>query len=71
MSTIFADTPKYFGIRGDHARIASIDGRVLIRAERDRQRLLGNNVHSTDQARALAAAIMAEADAADADEATQ
>ncbi|REF72349.1 hypothetical protein [Paracoccus versutus] len=32
MTIIFDDTPKYPGLRGDLARVTSIEDRVLIRA---------------------------------------
>ena len=32
MTAAFTGTPKHPGIRGDHARVTRIEGRVLIRA---------------------------------------
>ena len=56
MTTIFEDAPKVDGIRGDMAKVTHIDGRVLIRAI----------AMTPDQARALAAGIVAAADNAEA-----
>ena len=56
MTTIFEDAPKVDGIRGDMAKVTHIDGRVLIRAI----------AMTPDQARSLAAGIVAAAEKAEA-----
>lgn len=62
MSTIFADTPKYPGQRGDHARVTvSPMGDVLIRAVDIVDEEALTVAFSPDQSRALAAAIMVAA----------
>ena len=68
MTTIFADTPKYPGQRGDHARVAvSPLGDVLIRAVDGVAEEALTIAMSPDQARALATAIVVAANDAEAE----
>lgn len=66
MTTVFEGSPKFTGIRGDHARVVEIDGRVLIRAADTMAEEAVTIAMTPAQARALAqgiieAAINAEA----------
>ena len=66
MTTIFADTPKYPGQRGDHARVTvSPLGDVLIRAVDIVAEEAVTIAMSPDQARALATAIVVAANDAE------
>lgn len=66
MTTIFADTPKYPGRRGDHARVAvSPLGDVLIRAVDTMAEEAVTIALTPDQARALCVAIRDAADVAE------
>lgn len=68
MTTIFADTPKYPGQRGDHARLTvSPLGDVLIRAVDIVAEEALTIAMSPDQARALATAIVVAANDAEAE----
>ena len=65
MTTIFKGTPVYDGLRGDCARVTSIEDRVLIRAV-DRVAEEAVTIAMTpDQARDLAAGIIAAAEKAE------
>ena len=72
MSTFYDDVPKIPGIRGDYAKIAYVDDvepkRVLIRAVDAVAEEAVSLAFSLDQARVLAAAIVAAADQAEADQ---
>ena len=66
MTTIFDNTPKYPGLHGDMARVTAIKDRVLIRAV-DRVAEEAVTIAMTpDQARELAAGIVAAAENAEA-----
>lgn len=68
MTTIFADTPKYPGQQGDHARVTvSPLGYVLIRAVDIVVEEAVTIAMWPDQARALAAAIVVAANDAEAE----
>lgn len=68
MTTIFTDTPVYPGRQGDCARVTTIEDRVRIRAI-DRVAEEAVTIAMTpDQARELAAGIVAAADNAEAGE---
>ena len=56
MSTIFEFSPKFAGLNGDKARVATLHGRVLIRSI----------AMTPDQARALAVGIIVAAGQAEA-----
>lgn len=71
MSMIFDDTPVYRGMSGDHARVANIEGRVLIRWVDTMAEESLTAAFSPAQARALAEAILGAAKAAENDEAPQ
>lgn len=61
MTTLFEGAPKFGGISGDHARVTTIEDMVLIRAV-DRVAEEAVTIAMTpDQARALAAGIVAAA----------
>lgn len=67
MTTIFADTPKYNGQRGDHARVTvSPLGDVLIRAVDVVAEEALTIAMSPDQARAFAAGLLVAAGDAEA-----
>ena len=66
MTTVFEGAPKFGGISGDHARVTEIEDRVLIRVV-DRVAEEAVTIAMTpDQARALAAGIVAAAENAEA-----
>ena len=65
MTTIFDDTPKYPGLHGDMARVTSIDDLVLLRAVDTMAEEAATIAMTPDQARALAAVIVAAADNAE------
>lgn len=66
MTSIFVDTPKYPGQRGDHARVTvSPLGDVLIRAVDIVAEEAVTIAMTPDQARALCAAIRDAADVAE------
>ena len=65
MTTIFDDTPKYPGLHGDMARVTSIEDRVLLRAVDTMAEEAATIAMTPDQARALAAGIVAAADNAE------
>ena len=66
MTTIFDDTPKYPGLHGDMARVTSIEDRVLLRAVDTMAEEAVTIAMRPDQARALAAGIVAAAENAEA-----
>ena len=68
MTNVFNGTPKYHGIRGDHARVADFYDRVWIRAidAMDEEALTISM--TPEQARALAQGIIEAADRAEAGE---
>lgn len=66
MTTIFDDTPKYPGLHGDRARVTAIEDCVLIRAIDSMAEEAVTIAMRPDQARALAAGIVAAADNAEA-----
>lgn len=57
MTTIFDDSPKYPGLRGDLARVTSIEDRVLLRAVDTMAEEGVTIAMSPEQARRLAEAI--------------
>lgn len=65
MTTIFDGTPKYPGLQGDMARVTSIEDRVLIRAVDTMAEEGVTIAMSPDQARALAAGLVAAANDAE------
>ena len=66
MTTIFEGSPKFGGISGDHARVTAIEDRVLIRAIDSMAEEAVTIAMRPDQARALAAGIVAAAENAEA-----
>ena len=66
MTNVFNGTPKYHGIRGDHARVADFYDRVWIRVidVMDEEALIISM--TPKQARALAQGIIAAAEKAEA-----
>ena len=68
MTTIFEGSPKFGGISGDHARVMVIDDLVLIRAIDAMDEEAVTIAMTPDQARALAAGIVAAAENAEAGE---
>ena len=62
MTMLFEGSPKFSGISGDHARVAGIEGRVLIRAIDVMAEEAVTIAMMPGQARALAAGIVAAAD---------
>ena len=66
MTTIFDDTPKYPGLHGDMARVTYIEDRVLIRAIDAMAEEAVTIAMTPDQARSLAAGIVAAAENAEA-----
>ena len=65
MTTLFEGNPKFGGISGDYARVIVIDDRVLIRAIDAMAEEAVTIAMTPDQARALAAGIVAAADGAE------
>ena len=66
MTTLFEDSPKFSGISGDYARVTGIEDRVLIRAIDSMAEEYVIIAMTPDQARALAAGIVAAAKNAEA-----
>ena len=66
MTTIFDNTPKYPGLHGDMARVTYIEDRVLIRAVDTMAEEAVTIAMTPDQARSLAAWIVAAAENAEA-----
>lgn len=66
MTTVFEGTPVYDGRRGDCARVTHFEGRVLIRAVDRVAEEAVTIAMRPDQARSLAAGIVAAADGAEA-----
>ena len=66
MTTVFEGSQKFGGISGDHARVTAIEDRVLIRAIDSMAEEAFTIAMRPDQARALAAGIVAAADNAEA-----
>ena len=66
MTTVFEGSPKFGGINGDRARVTAIEDRVLIRAIDSMAEEAVTIAMTTEQARALAAGIVAAADNAEA-----
>ena len=62
MTTVFEGAPKFGGISGDHARVTAIEDRVLIRAIDSMAEEAVTIAMTPDQARALAAGIVAAAE---------
>ena len=62
MTTVFDDTPKFGGISGDHARVTAIEDLVLIRAIDAMAEEAVTIAMTPDQARSLAAGIVAAAE---------
>ena len=65
MTTLFEDSPKFSGISGDYARVTGIEDRVLIRAIDSMAEEYVIIAMTPDQARSLAAGIVAAADNAE------
>ena len=65
MTTVFEGAPKFGGISGDHARVTTIEDRVLIRAIDSMDEEAATIAMTPKQARALAAGIVAAADNAE------
>ena len=65
MTTVFEGTPKFGGISGDYARVMAIKDRVLIRAIDAMAEEAVTIAMTPDQARDLAAGIVAAADGAE------
>ena len=65
MTTVFEWTPKYPGLYGDMARVTYIEDRVLIRAIDEMAEEAVTIAMTPDQARSLAAGIVAAADNAE------
>ena len=65
MTTVEEDRPKFGGISGDYARVTAIEDRVLIRAIDSMAEEAVTIAMRPDQARALAAGIVAAADNAE------
>lgn len=63
--TLFQTSPKIHGLRGDNARVTAIEDRVLIRAVDSMAEEATTVAFKADQARELAAAIIAAADLAE------
>ena len=57
MTTVFEGSPKFGGIRGDHARVTAFDDRVLIRTVDTMAEEAVTIAMTPAQARALAEAI--------------
>lgn len=68
MTTIFEGSPKFDGIRGDNAKVTTIDGRVLIRAIDTMAEEAVTIAMKPEQARKLAAGILVAANDAEADQ---
>ena len=66
MTTVFEGAPKYSGLHGDMARVTAIEDRVLIRAIDEMAEEAVTIAMRPDQARALAAGIVAAAENAEA-----
>ena len=65
MTTVEEDRPKFGGISGDYARVTAIEDRVLIRAIDSMAEEAVTIAMTPDQARSLAAGIVAAADNAE------
>ena len=65
MSTIFEFSPKFAGLNGDKARVATLHGRVLIRSIDTTAAEAATIAMTPDQARALAQGIIEAADRAE------
>ena len=61
MTTVFEGSPKFGGISGDHARVTTIEDRVLIRAIDAIAEEAVTIAMTPEQARDLAAGIVAAA----------
>ena len=70
MTMVFEGAPKFGGISGDHARVTAIEDRVLIRAIDAMAEEPVTIAMTPDQARALAAGIVAAANDAEAHQPT-
>lgn len=68
MSTIFEFSPKFAGLNGDKARVATLHGRVVIRSIDTTAAGVATIAMTPDQARALAAGISVAANEAEARE---
>ena len=66
MTTVFEGAPKFGGISGDHARVTTIEDRVLIRAIDAMAEEAVTIVMTPAQARELAQGIIAAAEKAEA-----
>ena len=66
MTTVFEGAPKFGGISGDYARVTTVKDRVLIRAIDEMAEEAVTIAMRPDQARALAAGIVAAAENAEA-----
>ena len=61
MTTAFEGSPKFYGLRGDYARVMVIEDRVLIRAIDTMSERAGTIAMTPAQARDLAQGIIAAA----------
>ena len=66
MTTVFEGAPKFGGISGDHARVKGIEDLVLISAIDPTAEYTVTIAMTPEQARALAAGIVAAAENAEA-----
>ena len=66
MTTVFEGAPKFGGIGGDYASVTAIENRVLIRAIDSMAEEAVIIAMTPDQARSLAAGIVAAAENAEA-----
>ena len=66
MTTLFEDIPKFSGISSDYVLVTEIEDRVLIRAIDEMAEEAVTIAMRPDQARALAAGIVAAAENAEA-----
>ena len=66
MTTVFEGSPKFGGISGDHTRVTTVEDRVLIRAIDAMAEEAVTIAMTPEQARALAAGIIAAAKNAEA-----
>ena len=66
MTTVFEGSPKHPGISGDHARVTTVEDRVLIRAINPRVDEAVTIAMTPGQARELSAGIIAAAKDAEA-----
>ena len=65
MTTLFEGTPKFTGMSGDHARVTTVEDRVLIRAIDAMAEEAATIGMTPEQARALAQGIIEAADRAE------